>query len=57
MPRTFGSQFGTLTLTVFCESWPLREAFTISRGSKTNADVLCVTLSDGRHQGRGEAVP
>lgn len=57
MPRIFGSQFGTLTLNVFCESWPLREAFTISRGSKTNADVLCVTLSDGEFQGRGEAVP
>ena len=57
MPRTFGSQFGTLTLDVFCESWPLREAFTISRGSKTSADVLCVTLSDGGFQGRGEAVP
>jgi L-Ala-D/L-Glu epimerase len=57
VPRSFGSQLGTLTLDVFCESWPLREAFTISRGSKTNANVLCVTLSDGEFQGRGEAVP
>lgn len=57
MPRTFGSQFGTLTLDVVCESWPLREVFTISRGSKTSADVLCVTLRDGEFQGRGEAVP
>ena len=57
MPRSFGSQFGTLTLDVFCESWPLREAFTISRGSKTSAEVLCVTLNDGEFQGRGEAVP
>ena len=57
MPRSFGSQFGTLTLDVFCESWPLREAFTISRGSKTSAEVLCVTLSNGKFEGRGEAVP
>lgn len=57
MPRLFDSKFGTLTLDVVCESWPLREAFTISRGSKTSADVLCVTLRDGEFQGRGEAVP
>lgn len=61
MPRASGSthssQSGTLTLDVDRESWPLREAFTISRGSKISAEVLTVTVSCGQHQGRGEAVP
>ena len=39
------------------ERWPLMEAFTISRGSKTAADVVVVTASDGRYTGCGEAVP
>ena len=39
------------------ERWPLKEAFTISRGSKTAADVVVVTATDGVHTGRGEAVP
>lgn len=39
------------------EAWPLREAFTISRGSKTVADVVVVSIRDGHHEGRGEAVP
>lgn len=45
------------TLSFAHESWPLREAFTISRGAKTAAEVIVVTLSDGAHTGRGEAVP
>lgn len=39
------------------ESWPLAQPFVISRGAKTAADVVCVTLSDGMHEGRGECVP
>ncbi len=39
------------------EVWPLAESFTISRGSKTAADVVVVSVSDGRHTGHGEAVP
>ncbi|HEY8194312.1 MAG TPA: N-acetyl-D-Glu racemase DgcA [Hyphomicrobium sp.] len=39
------------------EVWPLKEAFTISRGSKTAAHVVVVTLRDGAYEGRGEAVP
>src|SRR5262249_2885203 len=31
--------------------------FTISRGSKTQAEVVVVELDDGRHRGRGECVP
>ncbi len=35
----------------------LAQVFTISRGSRTEAQVLTVTVSDGAHQGRGECVP
>ncbi|WP_425081521.1 N-acetyl-D-Glu racemase DgcA [Ruegeria arenilitoris] len=35
----------------------LAQVFTISRGSRTEANVLTVRLSDGAHQGRGECVP
>jgi L-alanine-DL-glutamate epimerase-like enolase superfamily enzyme len=39
------------------EAWPLARPFVIARGSKTQADVIVVTVSDGVHEGRGEAVP
>jgi L-alanine-DL-glutamate epimerase-like enolase superfamily enzyme len=39
------------------ERWPLAAAFSISRGSKTEAEVVVVDLSDGRYRGRGECVP
>jgi L-alanine-DL-glutamate epimerase-like enolase superfamily enzyme len=39
------------------ERWPLAGAFTISRGSKTEAVVVVAELHDGVHRGRGEAVP
>jgi L-Ala-D/L-Glu epimerase len=43
------------------ESWPIRGSFTISRGSKTTADVVVVELGrdgdTGPVVGRGEAVP
>jgi L-Ala-D/L-Glu epimerase len=38
-------------------AWPLRETFTIARGSKTHAHVVSVTVRDGPHQGQGECVP
>ena len=37
--------------------FPLAEVFTISRGSRTEARVVTVELSDGTHTGRGESVP
>src|ERR1700759_2293962 len=46
-----------MELTVRIERWPLANAFTISRGSKTEAVVVVTELSDGTHRGRGEAVP
>ncbi len=39
------------------ESFPIAGAFTISRGTKTTADVLLVELVDGAVRGRGECVP
>jgi L-alanine-DL-glutamate epimerase-like enolase superfamily enzyme len=39
------------------ERWPIAGAFTIARGSKTEAEVVVVELADGVARGRGEAVP
>ena len=39
------------------EIWPLKETFRISRGSRTEARVVVVTVSNGEHVGRGECVP
>lgn len=44
-------------ISVDVESWPIAGAFTISRGSKTEAEVIVVTIRDGEHTGRGECVP
>ena len=38
-------------------SFPLSAPFRISRGVKTAADVVTVTITEGRAAGRGEAVP
>jgi L-Ala-D/L-Glu epimerase len=45
------------SLSVAVEPWPIREAFTISRGAKREAVVVVTLLSDGTHVGRGECVP
>ncbi len=45
------------TLQIEQESFPIAGSFTISRGSKTAADVICVTLRQGGKAGRGECVP
>ena len=39
------------------EIWPLKQVFRISRGSRSEARVVVVTVTDGQHTGRGEAVP
>ncbi|MGE3829414.1 MAG: N-acetyl-D-Glu racemase DgcA [Parvibaculaceae bacterium] len=44
-------------LTVERESWPIAGSFTISRGSKTVAEVVTVTLTRDGVSGRGECVP
>lgn len=44
-------------LEIYREEWPIRGTFTISRGSRTKAEIIVVELSDGSHIGRGESVP
>lgn len=44
-------------LAIAHESWPIAGSFTISRGSKTAADVVVVTLTQDGVIGRGECVP
>ncbi|MCC7048814.1 MAG: dipeptide epimerase [Alphaproteobacteria bacterium] len=46
-----------IVLTARAESFPIRGAFTISRGSKTQSDVVLVEARDGSAAGRGECVP
>lgn len=46
-----------MQLTVTDERWPIAGAFTISRGSKTEAHVVVAQIAGGGHVGRGEAVP
>ena len=44
-------------LSVADESFPIEGTFTISRGSKTRADVITCTISQAGVIGRGECVP
>jgi len=46
-----------ILLSVRCERWPIAGAFTISRGSKTEAEVVVAELTDGTFTGRGECTP
>jgi L-alanine-DL-glutamate epimerase-like enolase superfamily enzyme len=45
------------TLSARAERWPLAQAFVISRGAKTEAEVVVAEIVDGAHRGRGECVP
>lgn len=45
------------SLSVATERWPIAGAFTISRGSKTQAEVVVAEVTDGLVRGRGECVP
>ena len=47
----------SLDIRVVSDSFPLITPFRISRGEKTAADVVVVSISDGIHQGWAEAVP
>ena len=39
------------------ESWPLKKSFSISRGTKTSAEVIYLEIQQDHHKGKGEAVP
>lgn len=44
-------------LTALSERFPIAGTFTISRGSKTEAEVVTCTVAEGPYSGRGECVP
>ncbi|MEJ6784658.1 N-acetyl-D-Glu racemase DgcA [Aminobacter sp. Piv2-1] len=44
-------------LSVVAESFPIAGTFTISRGSKTEAEVITCTIAESGRVGRGECVP
>ncbi len=44
-------------ISALSETFPLRNPFTISRGSKTEARVVTATVTRGGHRGRGEGLP
>jgi L-alanine-DL-glutamate epimerase-like enolase superfamily enzyme len=44
-------------LSVTRRAWPLAQAFTISRGSRTTAEVVVAEVHDGEFRGRGECAP
>lgn len=44
-------------ISVEVEKFPIAGSFTISRGSKTEAEVVTCILRDGTNSGRGECVP
>lgn len=46
-----------MQITVTPDTFRLAEVFTISRGSRTEAKVLTVRITDGDHAGWGECVP
>jgi len=45
------------SLEIQTESFPISGTFTISRGAKTQADVILCTIREGDAVGRGECVP
>ncbi|MEP4890857.1 MAG: N-acetyl-D-Glu racemase DgcA [Aliiglaciecola sp.] len=47
----------TLAINISTQSFPLKSAFRISRGVKTSAEVVVVSITDGKYRGWGEAVP
>jgi L-alanine-DL-glutamate epimerase-like enolase superfamily enzyme len=46
-----------MRIDVHAEVFPLAQAFTISRGSRSEARVVSVVVTDGPFAGRGECVP
>jgi L-alanine-DL-glutamate epimerase-like enolase superfamily enzyme len=45
------------TIEVRIERWPIEGGFTISRGAKTEAEVVVAEVRQGEFAGRGECVP
>lgn len=47
----------SLRIAAEVEKWPIDGSFVISRGARTEAEVVVAEISDGEHSGRGECVP
>lgn len=47
----------TMRLSVRVERWPIAGAFTIARGTRTEAVVVVARIEDGDGAGQGECVP
>jgi L-alanine-DL-glutamate epimerase-like enolase superfamily enzyme len=47
----------TLKIEAKEEFWPLQHPFRISRGSRTEAHVIVVSVTEGEYTGGGEGVP
>ncbi|WP_286262835.1 N-acetyl-D-Glu racemase DgcA [Thalassotalea atypica] len=47
----------SLRINVYQQQLPLKAVFRIARGAKTSADVIVVTISDGKNTGWAESVP
>lgn len=47
----------TFSIAAHKETWPLKETFRISRGSRTEASVIVATITDSKYRGRGEGAP
>lgn len=47
----------SLTINAGVETWPIEGSFVISRGARTEAEVVVAEISDGIRKGRGECVP
>jgi len=45
------------SLKIICERYPIAGKFTISRGTKTEADIIVCEIRHGEYLGRGECVP
>lgn len=51
------SSASPLSVSATAERWPVNGSFIISRGAKTHVDVVVCRVSDGTHEGTGEATP
>ncbi|MGZ5836741.1 MAG: N-acetyl-D-Glu racemase DgcA [Xanthobacteraceae bacterium] len=57
MANTHRIKVNEIKVNVRQESWRIAGTFAISRGAKTQAEVVVVELDDGTYRGRGECVP
>src|SRR4029078_9357957 len=55
--KTVGYLSLTLKIDARQEIFPLKHVFRISRGSRTEASVVSISVSEGQYTGRGEGVP